>query len=231
MAAFPRQQLTRVATLSRPLYSIGAAARLLRTPPTTLRWWLEGGRRAGKVYPPVLRPSASGVDEVTWAEFVEADLLRRYRGMGIPLQRMRPFIEAARARFGVPYPLAHYRPLVLDRDLVLELQNVSGLDPRLYLFEPAGGQLRLAAPVRDFLEKVDFENWVVGRIHPLGVESPVAIDPELSFGAPQIRGLRTESLVEAIRAGESIEDAAEAWGVARRDIKAALTWEEQLEAA
>lgn len=231
MDPFADNPLASVATLTRPLYSIGEAARLLRTPHATLRWWLEGRKRDGKTYPPVIRAEPTGGDEVTWAEFVEADLLRRYRGLGVPLQRMRPFIEAVRREFEIPYPLAHYRPLVLDRDLVLELQTETGLDRALYLIQVEGGQVRLAPPLREFLATVDFESGGVRRIRPLGVSSPVAIDPALSFGVPQIRGLRTETLVEAVLAGDPIEAVAEAWRVTREEIEAALAWEEQLQAA
>src|SRR5690606_39664564 len=61
-----------VAVLDREMFTIGEAARLLRMPPSTLRWWLEGGTRRGKLYPPVIRREPTGSTTVTWGEFVEA---------------------------------------------------------------------------------------------------------------------------------------------------------------
>ena len=61
------------------LYYIGEAARFLLITPTRLRRWLEGKTIAGRWYQPVIRPEPTGDDSVTWAEFVEASLLREYR--------------------------------------------------------------------------------------------------------------------------------------------------------
>jgi hypothetical protein len=38
--------------LDRELYAVGEAARLLRVPQSTLRWWLEGRAVRGKQYLP-----------------------------------------------------------------------------------------------------------------------------------------------------------------------------------
>jgi hypothetical protein len=104
-----------VELLDREVYSSGEAARLLGVPTSTLRRWLHGHERAGQFYPPVLRPQATGSDIVTWGEFVEAGYLREYRRLRVSLQSLRPFILALRESLGVPYPLAHARPWVHDR--------------------------------------------------------------------------------------------------------------------
>jgi hypothetical protein len=89
-----------VEVLQIELYTIAEAARLLRVPASTLRWWLEGRDE----YPPVIRPEPTGSGTVTWGEFVEAGFLRG------SLQRLRPVIDKLREDFGVPYPLAHFKP-------------------------------------------------------------------------------------------------------------------------
>src|SRR5512135_3160473 len=62
-----------VTILYREMYTEAAAARLLRVAPSTLHWWLEG--RPPR-YRPVIRMLPTGSRNVTWAEFVEAGLLR-----------------------------------------------------------------------------------------------------------------------------------------------------------
>ena len=57
--------------LDREVYSEAEAARLLRVPQSTLRYWLDGGNRAGRQHRPVIRLSARGDRAVTWAEFVD----------------------------------------------------------------------------------------------------------------------------------------------------------------
>jgi uncharacterized protein (DUF433 family) len=217
--------------LDRPLYSFGEAARLLQVPTETIRRWLEGAVRAGVRYPPVIRARPSGLDAVTWGEFVEAGLLRGYRAKHVPLQKMRPFIDKAREQFGVPYPLAHFGPKIDHKQLVYALQQEADLDPDLYLVNADDDQMRWASPVEEFLETVQFDAaGSVSRVFPLGLETGVAIDPEVSFGVPQIRGIRTELVAESIAAGETEEEAARSWGLDQDDVVAALRWENSLSA-
>ena len=218
-----------VSVLDRQLYSTADAARLLGVPASTLSWWLDGAERQGRRYPPVLRVEPRPGSLVTWAEFVEARLLRGYRRAGVPLQNIRPFIDSVRERLGTPYPLAHYRPYVEDRQLVYDLQRDTQLDERLYLVRPGeGDQLQLAPPVEEFLRVVDFDeaNDVVSRIRPLGKASRLAIDPEVRFGQPQIGGVRADAIAETA-AAESVRAAATEWGVSERDVQDALRWQER----
>lgn len=219
-----------ISVLDRPLYSYAEAARMLRLPSQTLRRWLEGATVSGVTYPPVIREEPTGSDSVTWGEFVEAGLLRGYRQKNVPLQKMRPFIQGAREQWQVPYPLAHFKPMIDRQKLVYELQQETLLDPKLYLVQAEGGQMFLAPPVRDFLEKVEFDPaGAVNRLHPLGLKTPVVIDPEVSFGIPQIKGIRTELVAESVAAGESREGAARAWGLGMSEVNAALEWEGSLQ--
>jgi hypothetical protein len=72
-------------------------------PVGTLHYWLEGGRQGGKTYKPVIRIEPKGSRYVTWAEFVEAGLLRQYRrDHNVPMWELRGFIDSLRRRLGVP---------------------------------------------------------------------------------------------------------------------------------
>lgn len=218
-----------VTTLDRHLYSVGEAARLLGVPSQTLRRWLEGATISGRSYPPVIRPAPTGTETVTWGEFVEAGLLRGYRKKDVPLQKMRPFIERTRTHFGIPYPLAHHKPLVENRELVYRFQVEEGLDPKLWLVRAKDEQIQFAPPIQQFLEEVDFdEEGPVERLYPIGRSSPVVIDPSIAFGIPQIRGVRAELLAESVAAGETREAAAASWGVTPEEVDAALVWERML---
>ena len=55
----------------------------------------------------MIRQEANGAGAaVTWAEFVEAGLLRQYgRELKVPLPELRGFIDLLRVQFDVPYPL------------------------------------------------------------------------------------------------------------------------------
>ena len=218
-----------VSILDRPLYSVWEAALLLSVPTTTLRRWLEGGSVKGVFYPPVIREAPTGVDAVTWAEFVEAGFLRAYRRKRVPLQGLRPFIDRMRKESGVPYPLAHFKPYVLNTELVYELQEETALPPALCVVQRIGDQLVIVEQVQEWLERVEFAldaDYVI-RVFPLGRESPVVIDPEVSFGVPQIRGIRAELIVESVEAGGYAE-AVDSWRVSETEVAAALEWSKQL---
>ena len=220
-----------VALLDRPLYSIWEAAILLHVPSATLRRWLEGANVKGKAYPPVIRQEPTGSDDVTWGEFVEAGLLRGYRERSVSLQHMRPFIQRMRQEFDIPYPLAHFKPLVDKRELIYSLQTEIGLDPELFLIRAKGDQFFWATPVEEFFELVDFSpEEAVIRLHPMGKGEPVVIDPEISFGIPQIRGIRTELIVESVEAA-GLQEAITSWGLSTAEVDAALSWENSLATA
>jgi len=226
-----------VTVLDRELYEEPLAAQVLRVPPSTLHWWLEGGTRRGHVYDPVLRPHPTGSKNVTWGELVEARYLREYRRtLGVQLSSLRAFIGALRAELDVPYPLAHARPWVgPGRHLFVSAQQQAGLPAELWAcYEPPTGIALLTHPAESFLERVEFdddENGVVVRLRPAGRESPVVIDPDVRFGSPSVSGIPTESIAELVEAGDSIESVARDFELKLRDVIAALSYEKQLIAA
>ncbi|HEV8682569.1 MAG TPA: DUF433 domain-containing protein, partial [Actinomycetota bacterium] len=218
------------AVLDRQMYAVREAARLLGIPAARLRRWLNGAVVQGRPYPPVIRIKPTGSEDVTWAEFVEAGFLREYRGRRVPLQRLRPFIDALRDDFQVEYPLAHFKPAVdeASRELVLRAQEKVNLEDQLALIRRHGRrggawQLQWAAPVQKFLEKVEFDPYgVAERMRPLGGTVPVVIDPEVQFGIPQVGGVRTEAITEAFAEVGDAGKVAKLWKLDVREVLAAL---------
>jgi uncharacterized protein (DUF433 family) len=222
-----------VSVLEREMYSEAEAARLLRLAPSTLHYWLEGGERRGKTYKPVIRPEARGDRIVTWAEFIEAGLLRQYRREhNVPMAELRAFIDLLRDRMGVPYPLAHHRPFVADRQLVLEAQDDVGLDPEYCLVAVVNGQLILTAPSASFVERVVWDDDVATAWRPAeDPRSPVLIDPRRRFGRPAVSGVGTEVLWEYLESGESTAETAEAFGLTPEAVRWAQAYELTVRAA
>ncbi len=144
-----------VTILDREMYSETAAARLLRVAPSSC---IGGWTAAHPSTRPVIRPEPTNSRTVTWAEFVEAGLLRSYRrDHEVPLRELRDFIDRLRDEFQVPYPLADRRPYVGNgRRLLIDLQNRSKLDPDFCLVAVANGQTVLTAPGEEFFERVEW---------------------------------------------------------------------------
>jgi len=229
-----RPERTPMSVLDREMFSEAEAARLLRVPQSTLNYWLEGGERRGKTYKPVIRVEPRGGRfAVTWAEFIEAGLLREYRRTHrVPMAELRAFIDLLRDRFSVPYPLAHHRPFVGDRKLLLEAQEAVGLDAEFCLVAVASGQLILTPPSQSFVERVTWSGDLAAGWRPHDdPHSPVRMEPDVRFGRPAVHGVSTEVLWEHSEAGEDVGDMAVAFDLSPSDVRWALAYETSLRTA
>lgn len=219
-----------VTVLDREMYSEAEAARLLGVAQGTLNYWLEGKEtRGGRHYRPVIRPeSRGGHPSVTWAEFIEAGLLRQYRrDLKVGLPELRIFIDELREQFGVPYPLADARPFASGRALVWNAQNKAQLPTDLHLVAAVADGQYLLLPASDaFLKRVDYVGNIPTMWRPHNEpKSPVRIDPRRRFGRPSIKGVSTDVIWEHVEGGESYEEVAEAFDLTVSDARYAVSFE------
>jgi len=210
--------------LDRAIYTEPEAARLLKMHPSTLHYWLHGGERGGRFYPPVIRPEPTDNRTVTWAEFVESGWLRTYRRQrGIPMYELRRFIELLRDQLDVPYPLAHKRPFVSGKRLVFKLQEESQLEPEFRLVDD---QLMLTYAASMFFQRVEWTGDVATGWKPdENPKSTVIVKPDIRFGRPAVGGVSTASIYEQSEAGASNGEIAETFGLAEKDVRWALAYE------
>ena len=150
------------------------------------------------------RPKGAGA-AVTWAEVVEAGLLRQYRReLKVPLPQLRVFIDLLREGFDLPYPLADQRPYASGKALVLEAQQAAGLPGEFWLVTVAGSQLLLTPASESFLRRARWEGEIATGWRPHDdQDSTVLIDPTIRFGRPADRrltaGSPTTSLLRSLR--------------------------------
>lgn len=216
--------------LDRPVYTFPEVDRLLGLRSGTSRRWIDGYRRNGKHYPPVVREKSTGSEVVTWGEFVETRLLSEYRNTGVPMLRMRPAVEILHREFG-PYPLARSKPFTDSRDLILKVQDESALDRRMRFVVVRTGQIVLSAEMTRYLAHVSFDDGdAPTAVHPLGNESSVTIDPLVRGGAPMVHGVPTEVLASLHGGGDSIADLARWYDLSETDVEAAIAYEKTLAA-
>lgn len=220
-----------VSILERPVYGVAEAAGYLGLRSERVRAWLDGYDRAGTKYAPVVRDTHTGSQVVTWGEFVELGYLREYRRKGVPLQKLRPVIEALRREFETPYPLATARPFVMGKELVLELQEQSDLPAAIAIVARTGQTVALTPEARRFFQKVEFDpSGPVGaalRLRPAGPASPVVIDPLIRGGRPNVNGVATERLWELHDAEETVDEIAAGYDLSPESVRAAIAYEEQ----
>lgn len=218
--------------LDRPLYGLAQIDRILGLPGGTARRWIDGYRRAGKSYPPVIREQSTGDDIATWGEFVETRLLAEYRDAGVPLIKMRPAVDVLRDQLNTAYPLASARTwLAVDgQELLLGVQESVGLDRELALVVVRTGQgLLWTQPAEYFrasLEWTSEDDTAEPRLlRPVRDINEVVIDPLRGFGEPVVRAVRTEVIAELVRAGDSPEMIAELYDLKRSVVDAAVRYE------
>lgn len=220
--------------LEREMFTVGEAARLLRVPDPTLRWWLEGRTWRGRTYRPVIRPEPTGSNTVTWGEFVEAGLLRQYRKVHhVQLKTLRAFIEQVREEFNILYPLAHERPFVGNgRELIQRIQADVGLDASLCLVAVANDQLVLTPAADAFVTRVEWDNdlAVAWRPHD-DPASPVRMEPLRRYGRPAVHGISTDVLWEQLEEGADFAEVAEDFGLRQDDVRWAHAYETSLRSA
>jgi len=219
--------MTDVDVLDREMYSEAEAARILNLSQSTLHYWLEGGERRKKLYQPVIRERARGSRRVTWAEFIEAGLLREYRKVhGVPMDALRRFIVQLRHDFDVPYPLAHYRPYVSGRGLIYEAQESIGLDADYCLVAFASNQLILTPAADSFVKRVDWaDDIAVGWRPHADPASEVRMIPDVRFGQPAVGGISTEILWEQYEADETEDELVRTFGLTPAQVRWALAYE------
>ncbi len=164
----------------------------------------------------MIRVEPTGSRNVTWAEFVEASLLRSYRREhDVRLRELRDFIDRLRDEYQVPYPLADRRPYVgSGRQLLIDLQGRSQLDPEFCLVAVANGQIVLTARGEEFFARVDWsgDQPAAWRPHE-DPGSPVLVNPLVRFGVPAVGGISTEAIADELDGGASGEEVAEDFGL------------------
>ena len=222
---------TNISILERPTYGISEAAKHLGIRRDRVSAWLDGYTQRGKVYPPVIRPQATGEDAVTWGEFVELGYLREYRRKGVSLQYLRPVIDELRSVFELPYPLATKNLYLNGHEIVWKLQVENNLPSALAMVVRSGQMMILADEANSFFNKVEFDpnSGALGeacRMYPGGVDAYVCIDPLVCFGRPAIGGVATERLWELRAAGEKVSEIAADYEMQEHLVRAGVSFEE-----
>lgn len=217
--------------LDRPVYSYAEADRLLRLSPGTARRWVDGYRRQGVDYLPVVRERSSGSPWVTWGEFVEARLLSEFR-QGIPMLKLRPVVEWLRQHTQTRYPLSYSRPFLLQdgRDLLLRAQNAAGLDESaLWMVFPVAGQGALmTATSRRFTEAIHSDERTGGPVFAISADPAtpdVLLAPGRRQGQPSVGNVPTAAVAELVAAGEPIDFVADSYEIDDEMVRQAVTYE------
>jgi uncharacterized protein (DUF433 family) len=216
-------------------YRPAEAAGILGLPAGTVNAWCFGHdyrQRNGtrKQFRRVIEPADPKSRELSFVNLCELHLLaviRRHHG--IKLVQVRSAIDFLRQRLNVPRPLATQKFLTNGVALFVEhagdLLNVSDQGQKALRedFEQALARIEFGQHGGPVLLFPFTRNASPAEVQP----RMVLVDPARSFGRPVLAGIyvRTEVVEQRFRAGDSIAEMAEDYGVPADAIEEALRFE------
>lgn len=204
-----------------PAYSVTNAARYARTSRQTVTYWYFG--RAGRAG--VLAEKERNAP-LSYLQLVEVAFVATFRQLGVSLARIEKARDYLAQLFQDEFPFAQRRLLTEGNHILVDLQEVDH-DAELgrLIVADAAGQLAWRDLVAERFAEFDYEHDLALRWHVAGRQSPVLIDPRISFGAPAVRGIPTWTVRGRWKAGESLDEICDDFDLTRQDVEEALRFE------
>jgi uncharacterized protein (DUF433 family) len=213
-------------------YTLAEAARYLRLPAATLRSWVLGRQyptaEGSGQFPPLIRPASRRPPLLSFANLIEAHVLRSLRTEhGVPVKALRSALAYAEKELAIDR-------LLLRRELCAEAGKVF-LDRYGELIElSASGQLAMRRVFDEHLTRVEWDSSKFPvRLYPFlsavapSDERPIVIDPRIAFGRPVVlrKAITTSAIAERMDAGETVEDIAADYDLGPSEIEQAILYE------
>lgn len=204
-----------------PAYRISDAARYAGVAAQTVTHWHHGDSPLG----PAL-PGHEKRKHLSYLQLVEVAFVATFRKLGVSLQRIRRARTYAAQVLNSEYPFAEYKWLTEGHHAMLDLIDVDEeASIGNLIVGDAHGQIAWQEMVGARFAQFDYEGDMALIWHVDGRESPVTIDPRVSFGAPTVRGVPTWVLKGRWNAGEDVADIMDDFGLGEEEVSRGLTFE------
>lgn len=225
-----------------PSYGITETAHYLRIPRTTIRDWVSGryyrGKGGERFSKPIIHVPDSRQRLLSFMNLVEIHVLDAIRREHqIPLEKVRVAVTYLSKQFPSLHPLA-------DREFETDGINLFTQKFGQLINISQAGQLAMREVLQAHLLRIERDlSGIPVRLYPFTRkrdlhephEEPkaIVIDPQVSFGRPVLAGtgIPTAVTAERYKAGESMDDLADAYGRKRLEIEEAIRCELWIEAA
>jgi uncharacterized protein (DUF433 family) len=207
--------------LARPIFTLRETAGYLAVPKSTIHHWA----RPGPDKPPLITvlPRRGAQATVPFIGFAEAYVLSAFRRAGVPLQRIRPAVDALSRNIGLEHALASQRLYTDGAEVLYDYAAEREEDDLLELVVARTGQHQFSEVVRDYLRRITYGNdgWASRVRLPSYQRADVVVDPRVAFGLPLVvhGGARVEDLVDRFVAGDSVADIADDFGVPPEEVE------------
>ncbi len=212
------------------LFTVAEAARFLGVPTTTFATWAKGYVRRPPSRPavigaPIVTSFAAehGYPSIPFVGLAEAMVLAAFRHGGVSLQHIRRAVAIIEREVGLEHALASQR-LYTDGAVILYDYAEAEQDEQLGGLTEVVSRQRVFAPVvEEYLKRIEYgkDGWAVRVVSPATTRPVVLVDPKRSFGQPIfIRGgVRVEDVLDRWRAGESLAEVSDDFGVLGEDVE------------
>jgi uncharacterized protein (DUF433 family) len=198
-----------------PFYKVSEAARYARTSTSTVGRWNRLN---------VISPRESRA-ELTYLQLIEVAVAAAMRKGGMSLKKVKAAHDYFAKILESEFPFAEYRFKAVGSEIGMDYEQV---DPESGIGKiiETGGQLGWSDILKPLLREFVYEeDGIAIKWHVAGLGSKILIDPQVAFGAPQIRGVGTWAIRGRYDAGESVEDIGDDLGLERADVIEALNFE------
>jgi uncharacterized protein (DUF433 family) len=146
-----------------------------------------------------------------------------FRRAGVPLQRIRPAVDALSREIGIAHALASERLYTDGAEVLYDYATEHDEEQLSGLTVVRTGQREFAEVVKDYLRRVTYGNdgWATQVRLPAYEHADVIVDPRRAFGMPLVvhGGARVEDLVDRFKAGDSLADIADDFGVPEAEVE------------
>jgi uncharacterized protein (DUF433 family) len=202
--------------LTLPAYQIAEAADYAQVSTQTVAAW-------HKIEAALLKQREQRA-ALSYMQLIEVAVVAAFRKAGVPMPRIRKARAWAAHELRSEHPFAEYEFKENAKHLYLDSQQIE-LKQNTVLQADAGGQLEWESVIGRLNEFEYEKEGIALQWRVAGKDSPIIIDPRVSFGAPAIKGVPTWVLRGRFDAGESDSDIAEDFGIKKEEVREALKFE------
>lgn len=208
------------ARVARAIFTLRETAGYLAVPKSTVHDW---ARPAGGNSLITCLPRRGAQATVPFIGFAEAYVLSAFRRAGVPLQRIRPAVDALSRTIGLEHALASRRMYTDGAEVLYDYAAERDEDDLLELVVVRTGQHQFSEVLRDYLKRIRYgsDGWASRVRLPSYRHAEVVVNPRIAFGLPLVvhGGARVEDLVDRFVAGDSVAEIADDFGVPHDEVE------------
>lgn len=204
-----------------PNYQVQEAARYAQTSPQTIRHWQAADD--------LIQRAISSRDPraaLSYMQLIEIAVVAAFRKAGISLKNIRAARDYIAVKLKSEFPFAEYDFKTNGRTILMDYAQVDKKAGKGKLLDATRqGQLVWEEIVAARLKEFEYDKALALRWHVAGRGEPIIIDPRVSFGAPNIKGVPTWIIKGRWDSGEAINDIAEDFKLSKKLVTDGLRFE------